>query len=266
MITPLLSLVLAATAIAQPGQQYAAGSRVTLPSANLSFVIPKGWFGGLIPGESIFALASHKHAGMVILYADPQGLASLAQEVSQPITLDEGTVLTLNGALQRKAKSLSGRFSLSGNPSVQGLLRGRALGKAALGVLALGPKTESAKHKAWIAAMLRSARAEKSRLGSFAGKQLVYYRTANGMAERRTIRLCRNGRYTESGNNSYLSVGAGSTFSSAGRNQDQGRWQLGGNQLILTDNAGATETFVVRRAEGKLLLNNERWFLRPGDC
>jgi hypothetical protein len=262
----LITLSLLATPIAEPGQRYEAGKRLQLPSANLSIVLPKGWFGGLIPGETLLALASHTHAGMLIVSVDGRGLKALAQELAQPIPVEEGVFLQPDGRQVLAKGRLRASFKLPGNPAVHGIAEARQFGSEALGVLALGPRAQARKQRAWMARILDSVRREKSRLPQFSGKHLKWFHTANGMADRRVIRLCRNGRYHESGSNSYLSTGVDSTFSASGSSGGQGKWQAAGNSLTLISDRGEQEVFRVQRKQGKLLLNGERWFLVDGDC
>ena len=267
MFSVVFALMTASPPLAHHGQQYHPGQRVRLPSAPLSIAVPKGWFGGLIPGESLFVLGSNTHAGMLVLYADPEGLKALAQKLREPIALDDETVLLLEGGVQRGSTQLKARFVVPHQPALHGLVLAKRVGSTAFGVLAVGPVKDKAKQRVWMARLLRSARAEKAApQGSWGGKRLLYYRTGNGLAERRTIELCRDGSYRESGSDSYLSGGTTGTFSAAGRSAGAGRWSQSGNQLLLVDTQGGREAFNIQRQHGKLMLNGERWFLKPGDC
>jgi hypothetical protein len=267
MFSVLFALVLASPSLAHHGQQYHPGQRVRLPSAPVSIAVPKGWFGGLIPGESLFVLGSKTHAGMLVLYADPEGLKALAHKLREPIALNDETVLVLEGGVQRGRKELKARFVVPNQPALHGLVLAKLVGSTAFGVLAVGPAKDKSNQRLWMARVLRSAHAEKAApKGAWGGKRLLYYRTGNGMAERRTIELCRDGSYRESGSDSYLSSGTTGSFSAAGRRAGSGRWSQSGNQLLLVDSEGGREAFNIRRQEGKLMLNGERWFLRPGGC
>ncbi|MER3423965.1 MAG: hypothetical protein C4293_12770 [Nitrospiraceae bacterium] len=127
----------------EPGQYYRGGTRVQLPRARLSFVIPQEWVGAMPPGSRSFFLDSHKKpgTGIVTIVHDvtPQ---ELLDHLNEPQVIEEGFVLHPIGSAK-----------LSGDRITASYHSGEQLGKA-LAVLGheqtaalylfVGPKEETA--------------------------------------------------------------------------------------------------------------------------
>lgn len=102
-------------------------------------------------------------------------------------------------------------------------------------------------------------------------KKLTYLYTGNGFSEKKVLRLCSNGRFTFSSDDSYLSNDAYSNFSAAGSDGSQGSWKVvaRGNQAILrlqADQGTAKEYTLAPKASGEIYLNQQRYFVEGGGC
>lgn len=116
----------------QPGQAYAAGTRVHIPKGGASFVIPAGWHAQLPEDSEVIIAVSESGAGFImvfmILNLTEEELTALLAE-PQPITHD--LVFEPIGPVTKKdnrvtaayeAGSLSGRAVTVMGPNRQGVL------------------------------------------------------------------------------------------------------------------------------------------------
>lgn len=116
----------------QPGQTYAAGTRLHIPKGNASFVIPAGWHAQLPEDSEAIIAVSESGAGFVmvfmILNMTEEELIALMGE-PQPITHDlvfepAGPVVKKGNRVTAgyEAGSLSGRAVTVLGPDQQGVL------------------------------------------------------------------------------------------------------------------------------------------------
>ncbi|MBM66519.1 MAG: hypothetical protein CMH55_09825 [Myxococcales bacterium] len=267
------SLVLLTVLTAQPGQQVPGGERVHLPAPNCSIVVPKGWFGTLSEG-GIFLIASHTHAGMMMVTWDTGSTdAGLQQFLSSMIPLDEMTALQPLGRASRRGKGYENTYTIHTDQGpMSGYARGRLLpGSIAFGVIAMGPPADLAKFKSRAAGIMKSlrlpsAKERQRQAAAFAGKRLKFYHTGGGLADRRRIDLCRDGSFRDYSSSSYYSNTPTNSFSAAGQGGASGRWRASGTTVTLVGNDGSQEALVLRRVGGKWMIGDQRWFVVDGDC
>lgn len=267
------SLVLLTVLTAQPGQQIAGGERVQLREANCSIVVPKGWFGTLSDG-GVFLIASHTHSGMMMVTWDTGSTdAGLQQFLSSMIPLDEMTALQPLSRASRRGKGYENTYTIhtdQGNMSAYA--RGRMLpGAIAFGVIGMGPPADLAQFKSRIADMMRGLRllnvkSRKQQTVVFAGKRLESYKTGEGLAHRRRIELCRNGRFRDASSSSQYSKTPTHRLRSTGHDRDSGRWHVLGTTVTLVSNDGGQEELILRRSGDQWMIDGQRWFLVDGDC
>lgn len=266
-------LFLLATITAQPGQQIQAGQRAQLPGADCSFVIPTGWFGTLAD-NGVFVLASHSLAGMIMVtWEAGSSEPGLRQYLSQVIPLDEMTQLVPDGRPSKRGKNLQNTFSIQTD---QGVMKAYALGRMlpggmAFGFIGMGPAADLPAFKKRLQGMMKtlklpSPQARARRAAAYAGKSLQFYHTGGGLADRRRIDLCRNGTFRDSSSSSYYSNTATNSFSASGTGGGSGRWSASGSTITLRAQDGSVESMTLRRVDGKLMINGQRWFLVDGDC
>jgi len=116
----------------QPGQAYAAGTRLHIPKGSASFLIPPGWHAQLPEGSDAIIAVSESGAGFImvfmILNLSEEELTALLKE-PQPITHDliflpRGPVVKTGNRLTAfyEAGSLSGRALTVLGPAEQGVL------------------------------------------------------------------------------------------------------------------------------------------------
>ena len=269
----MLWFLLLTAVTAQPGQQIKEGQRVHLAGANCSVVIPKGWFGTL--GEDdIFLLASHTHAGlMMVTWEMGSTDTGLRQFLSGMIPLDEMTALQPVGRASRRDKGYENTYTIRTDQGpMSGYARGRLLpGGIAFGVIAMGPPADLPRFKTRAATIMKSLRLpsakERQRQAAvFAGKRLQFYHTGGGMADRRRLDLCRDGTFRDHSSSSYYSKTPTNSFSASGQGGSAGHWRASGTTLTLLGSDGSQESLVLRRQDGKWMIDGQRWFLVDGDC
>lgn len=221
---------------------YKGGARVS--HAGISFVVPQAWFGGVPEGGSVMVLGSKTEPGLVLVMVEPQLTAEqLVAALSQPLPLDETTVLQPAGAATRKGKRVSNAYTLQ---TPQGVMQGRALAVwdpsgRAIGFLALGPATHAKKRAALLEKAVKSVKFKKRpKPGSgkgaakLRGKKLMYMKTENGFSQKKEIVLCSNGTaYWSSYTSSLSQLGSGTS-----RSQDQGIWWVQGKTLTISWSKG----------------------------
>ena len=108
----------------QVGQQYESGTRVNFPSIGVSFVIPNGWFGVIPEGSQAFLLGSEDSLGLGMALSHQASEASaLIGELGQPIPLDQGVTLQVQGQPEIDGSMIRAAISVSdGNESQPGHL------------------------------------------------------------------------------------------------------------------------------------------------
>lgn len=104
-----------------------------------------------------------------------------------------------------------------------------------------------------------------------AGKQLLYFYTASGYSEQKTIHLCTNGTFSTSGDASYTSSDFQSQSSGAVAGGSGGTWKIAARGAIPVlqlyhSRGNVTEYTLSSRAAGNEVgLDGDRWFVKTAE-
>ena len=113
----LFGLPSSTSAQIQPGRVYQAGEIISEPSAGLSLTIPGGWRGALAPDGSMFMLEPVVGTGVMFVIADQIGEPEARAEMSKPLDLRNGIILTPAGEIREISSGhLSRPFVVQGAP------------------------------------------------------------------------------------------------------------------------------------------------------
>ena len=256
IVLVLTSWVVPAVAVElEPNQTYAGGMRVESSSVGVSFVTPEDWggrFGQNAQGQ-VLVLGSNtiEGVGLAILQADVTA-AEVMTRISEAQDLGDGVVLRLTEPPATQGSLIATRYQNE-------MYVGRALAllgptrNAVIFFFAGPPKNENA-YVRLLGALGRSTSFLESAPATaetpapvpppppldldpmwaelLTGQALNYFSSYNsgggggGMATRRILHLCPNGRFAYSGEGLTTMNVPGASGSSGGRAGFQGRWSL----------------------------------------
>lgn len=273
----LATLILASPALAappsvEPGQQYAGGTTVRFAQIGLELTIPKKWIGAMTPNGEAFVLVSQSEPGMILATAEPgTSLAKVKASLTEAVPLDD-VVLTPLGPPKVNGQRLTQAYRASDEKLV-GVASAIVKDDLGVGFVAVGPATAKSKYEAILAQLVESLRfLPKPKPGDtgggawhdkLAGYALEHLKTENGLSMSHTIHLCKDGSFSSSGRESYLSGG----FSAVGSNGSSGTWRIAGATLTLSHQSGGTTTHALTAEGSKTFLNGTRYFVsNPARC
>ena len=279
----------------EANQTYAGGTRVESSSVGVSFLTPDGWggrFGQNAQGQ-VLLLGSNtlEGVGLAILQADVTP-AQVMTRLTEAQHLGGGVVLRLTEPPATRGSLIAARYQNE-------MYVGRALAllgptrNAVIFFFAGPPKNESAyvhlvEALGGSTSFLESAPATAQAPAPvpapndldpmwadlLTGQALNYFSSYNsgggggGMATRRILHLCPNGRFAYFGEGLTTMNVPGATGSSGGRDGFEGHWSLESPtqttaMLVLTVNGGRPIRWPLRYVDKKTFLNGQRWFREP---
>lgn len=258
----------------------ASGQKVNDPSAGFSFQLPAGYQYALnqnsysltAPSSKVqFAVTPHNYNNFDQIRATATDVSDAKSNTYLKTTVQnygsKGLIISMTGTSEGQPVTIALIALLSPN--------GGGVSIAGAGAAA----DFTADHTTTLKSIANSVQFSKPQVSAEAlqwkqqltGKRLTYLYTGSGYSEKKVIQLCSSGRYERSGDDSYLSNDAFSTFSAAGQNGNAGVWkvQSRGSQSFLTlvsDNGSTFEYSLAPKTSGQLLLNNKRYFIESVDC
>ncbi|MEQ9499609.1 MAG: hypothetical protein RIT81_22170 [Deltaproteobacteria bacterium] len=270
----LPTAAVAAPPSVQPGQQYPGPATVRFDAVGVDLKIPAKWIGAMAPNGEAFLLVSKTEPGMIVATGEPESsVAKVKASMSEAFPLED---VTLTPVGRPKVKGNRVTQSYSGSGGKQPLIGEAAAivkGGVAVGFVAVGPKSAQRAHQRLVARLVKSVRfLPKPKAGDtgggawhqkLAGYALEHLRTSGGLSTRHTIHLCRNGTFSSSGGDSYLSGG----FSAVGSSGSSGTWRIAGSTLTLTHRGGGTTKHAITAKGSKTFLDGTRYFVaNPASC
>ncbi|MGH7312063.1 MAG: hypothetical protein ACREJV_02740 [Candidatus Rokuibacteriota bacterium] len=278
-----------------PDRTYAAGARVESSRLGVSFVIPTGWVGkfGQEGGNEVLVMGSTtlEGVGLAILQGG-QSAAQVAASLNEPQDLGAGVVLRPTAPPAAQGSRISARYqneiyvgralALLGSTGTGAVFffAGPRKNEGAYGQLLEGLASSTSFRASTPATAQREAPAPAG-LGQvwsnlLTGHALQYFSSygsggaGGGMAERRILHLCPDGRFGYSGDSLITMNVPGAGGSSGGRDGFRGRWSVESPTrstavLVLTVEGGRQLRWQLRYDGEKTFLNGQRWFRAPSD-
>lgn len=279
-------MLLVATATAtgaqiQPGRIYNGGEDISDPESGLKLTLPNGWRGRLAPDGGSFIMESDAGGGYMVVIADLLTEAEARQQMTEPVDLGDGVVLTLDGEVQAVASGhLAANYSVAG-PSTPftGTVEVR-LTQSGLGVafVLLSPPNVAQSHREvlrefafslGVGAPAAQAPGATSAGGGgsdawepyLRGLYVARYFTGSSYTESTELWLCSDGSFF------YNSQGGGFGGGASGAVQGlgQGRWSATGagatGSLILDWSGGSRTTLDLTYdyEQNRMYVNGDRW-------
>ena len=236
----------------QPGRVYTGGEQIGDPQLGLTLTLPAGWRGSLSPDGESFLLESEAGGGYMVVIGDQATEAEARQQLTEPVDLGGGVVLTPNSAVQDVASGhLTSSYSVSGAQSEFVATVDVRLTQAGLAVafVLLSPAAAAGGHLEAMREFAFSLGVTEATAQSGAGGDewepflrgayLAKYFTATGYTESFELWLCSDGVFYYNGQ----SGGFGGGASGAAQATDGGRWSASG--------AGQTGTLMLEWSNGE---------------
>ena len=264
----------------QPGQLYAAGTRVESGETGVALTIPAGWQGAWPQDSEFFVLEPVAGGATVLVYIESLNQPALLQTLSQPISMD---FFTLRPTLAPAQKESFWVADYAVAPPVNGLAKGhvaaRTDGSTAVAFIGLSRADDAkvapvADDLARTATILTPKPAlpgglAASGAGSWdaylMGRYIARYYTGSGYTEESHLWLCSDRSFSFSGS----SGGFGGGASGASQGGGSGTWKATGmhagpGHLVLSYSSGQSVTYGLAVESGKLYLDGTQW-LRDGN-
>ncbi len=237
----------------QPGRVYAGGEQISDPELGLRLTLPTGWRGQLSPDGESFLLESDSGGGYLVVMGDEINEAEARQQLSAPMDLGGGVILTPTGAVRDVAAGhLTSNYSVSGAQAEYVGMVDVRLTQAGLGVafVLITPPAEAEGHLEAMREFAFSLGVTEQTAQSSGGNDewepflrglyLARYYTATGYTESTELWLCSDGGFY------YDSQGGGFGGGASGAAQSTGggRWSATG--------AGATGTLQLQWSNGEV--------------
>lgn len=274
-----------------PGVLYQPGTQLKVSTIGVQLSVPGGWQAILPQGSEVLVMEPVNQLARMIVSAIPDStVETLKAAIAQPQPLDNLTVLQPSGAITHSNGVYRQQFEYQGyNPQNLAASAFVKLGNnaTAVFVIMLEPKGQGLVEKT-AQKLIESLRFNKIASNTQAvtqsntsntdsqqnidwnknlrGRTLRYLKTGNGLSVDKRINLCSNGQFFYSDQDSYLSSGAVSNFSSVAQSNQAGRWQISTNQLLLNWNDGSTSRYTLSRqyvkkwGEWGTFVDDQRWF------
>lgn len=252
VVVPVLT-ALPASAQIQPGRLYQAGEVISEPSVGLSLTLPQGWRGALAPDGSMFMLEPVVGTGVMFVIADELTDEAARTEMSKPLDLRNGIVLTPADEIREISSGhLSRPFTVQGAPmDMEGTVEVR-LTSGGLGVafILLSPPAQAdpqleAMRTFALSLGVTEPTAQPAAGGNdewepyMRGRYLARYYTTSGYTESTELWLCSDGSFRFNDQSGGFGPGASGAYQGLGG----GRWSATG--------AGATGTLILDWSNGE---------------
>lgn len=280
LIVPVLSNAHSATAQIQPGRIYTGGEEISDPESGLKLTLPAGWRGRLSPDGESFLMESEVGGGYMVVTGDVLTEAEARQQMTDPVDLGDGVVLTLNGDVETVASGhLAASYSVTGPPTAfTGAVEVR-LTQTGFGVafILLSPPDAAASHREALrefafslgvgTPVVQTPGAAGASGGGdewqpyLRGLYVARYFTGSSYTESTELWLCSDGSFY------YNSQGGGFGGGASGAVQGlgQGRWSATGagatGTLILDWSSGSRTTLDLGYdyEQNRMYVNGDRW-------
>ena len=270
----LFGLPSSTSAQIQPGRVYQAGEIISEPSAGLSLTIPGGWRGALAPDGSMFMLEPVVGTGVMFVIADQIGEPEARAEMSKPLDLRNGIILTPAGEIREISSGhLSRPFVVQGAPmDMQGTVEVR-LTSNGLGVafILLSPPAQADPQldamrtfalSLGVTEPAQPAAADGDEWEPYMrGRYVARYYTTSGYTESTELWLCSDGTFFFNDQSGGFGGGASGAYQGLGG----GRWSATGagatGTLILDWSNGERSTLSLEYdyGRGELHIDGDRW-------
>jgi hypothetical protein len=269
-----------------PGQQYSAGTRVSMPSTGISFVLPEEWLGGLPVGGEVFIIGSNTRAGVGLAFMQTGVDETVVyQYLNAPQDLGDNVVLQPVGEIEKNGAQYSMRYS-------NGTYTGSALallGPEQNGVAFLfaGPQSDENYYQYLLKKLAASTKFSKPQttaesqqwqqlLAGMMLKKVDSYYSSDysggyaGYSSQETLHLCRNGSYAYfSSSGMGVDGGGGTSGYGGGSGGEQGSWRVEaqGTQavLILQADDGTQSRHIITFDGSKTFVDGERVYRVPSE-
>lgn len=272
-IVALAVLAAPATAQIEPGRIYTGGEQIGDPELGLKLTILLGWRGRLSPDGESFVLESEQGGGYMVVIADEMTEADARRQMSQPMDLGDGIVLTPSDSVRHVASGhLTANYSVSGAQTELVAAVDVRLTQADLGVafILLSPPAAAQVQQDAMREFAFSLGVEEPKVQAgggddawepyLRGMYLARFYTTTGYTESTELWLCSNGvfYYDSQGG------GFGGGASGAAQSTGGGRWSATGagktGQLILAWANGERSTMRLEYdyEQDRLYVNGKR--------
>ena len=287
----LLALILSSQIHARteitPGVLYQPGSELTVPSYGIDLTVPAQWRAMLpVNSEALIMEPIGKVARMVVMAVPNSSNQAIRQLMNQSQVLDVTSQLLPSGQVQEENGIFSQTYKVTGvNPqNLVGSAYGRlGSNKTAVFVIMLEPRNQNmlpVLGKQFINSVTFSAPKSTMQMQADAnnqinwaqklrGRTLRYQSTGNGLSVTKLMNLCSDGTFSYSDKDNYGSGSLNSGFNLNSNYGQSGRWQITGNQIILSWNDGSStqhtlsHQYVADYGEWGTFVDGERWFNNP---
>ncbi len=271
------------------GQQYTPGTRVQVPSAGVSFVLPAEWMGGMPVGKSAFILGSNTRGGMGIIF--PYGHyvpQQVLQGLNGPQDFGQGQILQPSGPPRQEGNRIwieyTG-YSQLGSAVGYALILPGSFNNAVViffgGLAQDGPYFQQLVRSVAASVQFSAPRADAETqqwrqllAGMMLVKMSSYYSgdfdgSYVGGGSKEALHLCSDGRFVYFSSSSVAGDAGDVSGYSGGSGSQTGRWELqtlGGQvQLILHYDNGQQSQHVISFDGQKTLLDGQRVYRVKSD-
>ncbi len=275
--------IFAATEIS-PGVLYQPGTQLQVSTLGISFQVPQNWQAILPQGSEVLIMEPTNAVARIILSAVPGSNAqTIEQLMSQVQMLDAMSQLQPSGQLKRDQQLFLRDYNIVGQN--QQNLKASAYARlgdnqTAVFVILLQGQDQDGMAKVG-RQFIQSVKFDEVKTEfqvqaeasknidwnqELKGRTLRYLRTENGLSIDKNMSFCSDGTFAYSDDDSYLSNDAMTSFSATSNSDNFGRWQIQGNQIILSWNDGSRSQFTLSRryvedwGEWGTFVDDERWF------
>ena len=267
------------------GQQYAPGTRIQVPSAGVSFVLPPEWLGGMPRGKPAFLMGSNTRPGLGMIIPHGQYDAQqVLRGLNGPQDFGEGVVLFPAGPPRQEGDKTWLHYT--GGPYVGYALVLPGPYKNAVVLAFVGPAQESQYYQQLIESMAAGVRFSAPQAGAesqqwrqlLAGmmlKQLDSYYSGSfdgsyvGGSSEKTLHLCSDGSFAYFSSSSVAGdAGLVGGYSGSSGNET-GRWEvqtMGGQAVLVLKYASGQQSQHILTYDGqKTFLDGKRVYRVKSD-
>jgi hypothetical protein len=268
------------------GQEYNPGTRVTLPTTGVSFIVPRDWRGGMPADQAIFIMASQVKAGIgMAIMQSGMDQVSLKKFLTGPQDLGDNVILQPQGS----PKVADSRITMEYTHTYYSGSAVGVIGTQGNSVVFFfaGPTPEKAYYQGLLKKLASSAKFSKPTntglieewqqlLGGMMLKKMDSYYSGDASggygaySSEETLHICTNGSYSYTSSSSLgVDGGGGSSGYAGGSDGEQGKWKVVvmGNQVtLLLEANGGSQTHMSLAFDGeRTFLNGDRAYRVKSD-
>jgi hypothetical protein len=282
------------------GRTYQEGTLVRVPVLGITFQIPVGWTGALVPGSNVMVLGAETRQGGVVFITGQPGTSveTVMVALSQPTPLDQTTVLTPTVEPQIQGEWVVATYAgTQGGTPLAGIAAAMVHPEGrGVSYLAAGPASDAEYYIGLVVQLIDSTESSATAQGStanapqqsdsgatllaqqwtdfLAGMRVTYMSTFTsgdvdtgfvGSSTRNGLFLCGDGRFFYTENNETFVDSAGTSGASGGPGSGSGQWRVitqgESAGLELRWSSGNVNALLLEYEGGETYLDVERHFV-----